>query len=115
MLVSTLDSTLRLMDRTNGKLLKAYNHPDYTNTNYRIRSTLGANDALVISGSEDGYIYAWDIVSGDIVGKVKHNSKQAIDTKGSRKVVSAVAYHRRSDEWASAGGDGSVVIWGVPG
>lgn len=115
MLVSTLDSTLRLLDRSNGKLLKAYTHPDYSNTNYRIRSTLGANDALVLSGSEDGHIYAWDIVSGELAGHVKHNSEQAIDAKGSRKVVSAVAYHRRSDEWVSAGGDGSVMIWGVPG
>ena len=113
MLVSSLDSTLRLMDRSNGKLLKSYSHPDYVNTSYRIRSTLASNDALALSGSENGWIHAWDIVSGNMVGSVRHNAEQAADVKSSRKVVSAVAYHRRADEWASAGGDGTMVIWGL--
>lgn len=101
------------MDRSNGKLLRAYTHPDYLNDSYRVRSTLGSNDALALSGSENGWIYAWDIVSGSLAGSVRHNAEQATDVKSSRKVVSAVAYHRRADEWASAGGDGSVVIWGL--
>lgn len=113
MLVSTLDSTLRLLDRSNGKLLKTYSHPDHAQTSYRIRSTLGSNDALVVAGSENGYINAWDIVSGELVGTVRHNAEQAADVRSSRKVVSTVAYHSRSDEWASAGGDGTVVIWGL--
>ena len=113
MLVSTLDSTLRLLGKATGKLLKSYSHPNHSQTSYRIRSALGANDALVVAGSETGYIHAWDIVSGELVGTVQHNVEQASDVRSSRKVVSTVAYHSRSDEWASAGGNGTVVIWGV--
>lgn len=106
MLVSTLDSTLRLFDKSNGKLLQSYTHPDYLNTTYRLRSTLGADDALAIAGSEDGYIYAWDILSGAFASRMQHNPEQATAAKGSRKIVSAVAHNRKSGEWASAGGDG---------
>lgn len=112
MLVSSLDSTLRLLDRSNGKLLKAYTHPNYLNTSYRIRSTFGANDAMAMTGSEDGFIYAWDVVSGELAGSVQHDPGQASDARSSRKAVSAVTYNIRSDEWASAGGDGTVVVWG---
>lgn len=113
MLVSSLDSTLRLLDRTNGKLLKAYSHPNYVNTAYRIRSTLGANDALAIAGSEDGSVYAWDVLTGELSGHVTHNTGQASDLRSSKKVVSTVTCNKRADEWASAGGDGTVVVWGI--
>ena len=107
MLVSTLDSTMRLMDSSNGKLLQTYKHPEYINTTYRIRSTLGANDSIAVAGSEDGWIYAWDVLSGELVTRVKHDAEQSSSsTRSSRKVVSALAYKKRAQEWASAGGDG---------
>ena len=95
MLVSTLDSTLRLMDRANGQLLQAYK--SHTNTEYRIRSCLGLNDSVVVSGSEDGYLYAWDLLEGKVIEKMKAHEG---------KVASAVAWNGKGKEWASAGGDG---------
>ena len=108
-LVSSLDSTLRLLDRSNGKLLQSYKHPDYTNTTYRIRSTLTAKDSVVLSGSEDGFIYSWDVVSGEMLQKVDHYAAQdPASTRNSKRVVSAVAQKKRDTEWASASGDGEL-------
>ena len=102
-LVSTLDSTIRLFDRANGQILQSYK--SHTNSEYRIRSCLGLNDAVVVSGSEDGYLYAWDLLEGKMIEKTKaHNSK----------VASAVAWNGKGKEWASAGGDGVVCVWGMP-
>jgi len=107
--VSSLDSTLRLLDRSNGKLLQSYKHTDYTNTTYRIRSTLTAKDSVVLSGSEGVYIYAWDVVSGEMLQRVDHYAAQdPASTRNSKRVVSAVAHKKRDTEWASASGDGEL-------
>lgn len=94
-LVSTLDSTIRLMDKGNGQLLQ--NYKGHKNKDYRIRSCLGMVDAAVISGSEDGKIYAWDLLEGNVIEELEgHNGK----------VASAVAWNGTRKEWASAGVDG---------
>ncbi|KAL9042000.1 MAG: hypothetical protein Q9214_003919, partial [Letrouitia sp. 1 TL-2023] len=89
-LVSSLDSTIRLMDKSNGQLLQSYK--GHTNKEFRIRSCLGLNDGVVISGSEDGRIYVWDMEGGQIVETLPaHNGK----------VASAIAYNSAKKEWAS--------------
>ena len=98
-LASTLDSTIRLMDKANGHLLQSFN--GHINTNYRIRSTLAFADSTVISGSEDGRIYAWDVLSGDVLERLEADA----DAHGG-KVASAVASSSAKREWASAGIDG---------
>ena len=95
MLVSTLDSTIRLMDKANGQMLQSYR--GHTNKDYRIRSCLGLADAVVISGSEDGQLYAWDLLEGKVIEKLKAHDG---------KVASAVACNGARKEWASAGVDG---------
>ena len=96
-LVSTLDSTIRLMDKGNGQMLQHYK--SHLNTEYRVRSTLGLGDAVVVSGSEDGSIYAWDLLEGKVVEK--------LERPHAGKVVSAVAFNNGTrKEWASAGVDG---------
>ncbi len=122
------------MERSNGKLLQSYTDPDYANTTYRIRSTLGARDSIALSGSEDGWIYAWDVLSGRRIQRVRHGEEQPQNTRSSKKVVSALSYKKKTNEWASAGGDGTwwsiirdmlkdadiarlegtIVIWGMP-
>ncbi|KAG0349732.1 WD repeat-containing protein 83 [Gamsiella multidivaricata] len=67
-LASSLDDTVRLMDRANGGMLNAYK--GHKNSQYKIRSCLSNSDAHVISGSEDGKIYIWDLM------EVKNNSKK---------------------------------------
>lgn len=101
--VSTLDSRIRLMDRGDGKMLRSFE--GHKNTDYRVRSCLGRGDGVVVSGSEDGYVYAWDVLSGEVVAKVRAHGG---------KVVNAVAWNGMRKEWASAGVDGTVSVWGMP-
>ncbi|KAL8890899.1 MAG: hypothetical protein Q9215_001976 [Flavoplaca cf. flavocitrina] len=94
-LVSTLDSVIRLMDKSNGRMLQSYK--GHTNTDYRIRSSLGLGDSIVVSGSEDGKIYIWDVLEGKMVETMIAHE---------RKVASAVSCCNSRKEWASAGTDG---------
>ncbi len=95
LLVSTLDGTIRLIDKGNGTLLQSYK--GHVNKDYRIRSCLGMNDAYVVSGSEDGQIYVWDLLDGKALHKLDAHTK---------KVASAVVVNDVRKEWLSAGVDG---------
>jgi mitogen-activated protein kinase organizer 1 len=120
MLVSSLDSTVRLIDRTNGECLKAYKDDAFVNKDLRVGSTLGLNDSVVVSGSEDGMIFAWDVMGGECLHKFKHSEMREVSgfgpnmqTKAKKDVVSAVAFCKTRREWCSGGGDGNVVVWGM--
>ena len=86
------------MDKANGQLLQ--NYRGHTNKNYRIRSCLGMADSVVISGSEDGKLYAWDLLGGKVIGSFEAHGG---------KVSSAVACNGVKKEWASAGVDGELL------
>jgi len=99
-LVSTLDSNIRLFDKANGGLLQTFK--GHKNTEYRIRSCLGAADKYVLSGSEDGRLVMWDLVSGEVVGEqAAHGGK----------VVTSVSYHPLKRQALTSGVDGMVVVW----
>ncbi len=83
------------MDKSNGQLLQHYS--GHTNKDLRIRSCMGMADSVVISGSEDGHLFAWDLLEAKVIEKL-----QAHDGK----VASAVACNGTKAEWASAGADG---------
>ena len=88
------------MDKGNGQLLQSYK--GHTNTEYRIRSTLGMADSMVISGSEDGKLYAWDVLEGKVIETMEAHEG---------KVASAVACNGVKKEWVSAGVDGELLHW----
>ena len=60
LLVSTLDNTLRLLDKETGECLMEYK--GHQNNEYRLIGAFSNTDAHVFSGSEDGYVYSWDLV-----------------------------------------------------
>ncbi|KAI9766283.1 MAG: hypothetical protein M1840_006697 [Geoglossum simile] len=105
LLLSTLDSTIRLLDKGNGAILQTYT--SHINSDYRIRSCLGLNDAYVVSGSEDGKIYVWDLLDGKVVSVLEGGAKAG-------KIVSAVVFHKAQKSFLSAGADGTVAVWGMP-
>ncbi|KAF2746047.1 WD40 repeat-like protein [Sporormia fimetaria CBS 119925] len=119
LLVSSLDSTVRLMDRSNGQLLKAYRHEGFVNKELRVKSVLGLNDSVVVSGSDDGKVFVWDLLRGDVLHCFRHAEMKEISAKaggavsGKKDVVGSVAFCERRKEWVSAGGDGNAVVWGM--
>ncbi|KZF20358.1 WD40 repeat-like protein [Xylona heveae TC161] len=109
LLVSTLDNTMRLMDKGSGNLLQSYT--GHINTEFRIRSCLSQIDnAWALSGTEDGWVYAWDVLEGKIVEKIQ------VQTEGKVKVVGATAWcpSGRRKEWVCGGGDGTATVYGLP-
>jgi mitogen-activated protein kinase organizer 1 len=99
-LVSTLDSTIRLFDKANGGVLQTFK--GHLNTEYRIRSCLGAADKYVVSGSEDGRLLSWDLVTGAVAAEAPcHDGR----------VVTSVTYHPTKRQALTSGVDGSVTIW----
>ena len=55
----------------------------------------------MISGSEDGRLYAWDLLETKVIEKLDAHSG---------KVASAVACNGAKKEWASAGVDGGCLF-----
>jgi mitogen-activated protein kinase organizer 1 len=122
LLISTLDGYIRMLDRMDGKLLKAFGGPGekevpqplaglstprqaYRNTELRIRSVFGRGDAVVLSGSEAAQglgigaaAFAWDVLSGQTIATVPMGPKV--------KAVSCVAWNEKGGCWASGCSDG---------
>lgn len=98
-LVSTLDSTVRLIDKENGHLLQSYT--GHVNKDFRIRSCLGMADSVVISGGEDGHLFAWNLLEGTMIAKLDAHDG---------KVASAVAFNKANMQWASAGVNGQITL-----
>lgn len=115
-LVSCLGSSVRFMDRGTGKCLQKFEDEGvFRNEEYRVRSTLVMGDAYALSGSEDGRVVVWDVLTGNVVHRLWHAKDGGRGEKveaGKKNVVSAVAWNQLKKHWASAGGDGSVVVWG---
>jgi mitogen-activated protein kinase organizer 1 len=70
-LVSVLDNRLLLFDKITGQLLNEYK--GHQNKCYSIESSMNIKCDEVISGSEDGYIYFWDLVEAKIKFRLKHD------------------------------------------
>ncbi|KAE8150194.1 WD40-repeat-containing domain protein [Aspergillus avenaceus] len=112
LLASTLDSRIRLLDRADGKLLKAFggeSGASYVNNELRIRSVFAKSDAVVLSGSEaekggEASVFAWDVLSGEVIARV--SAGQGV------RVVSCVAWNEKEGCWAGGCSDGSVKIYG---
>ena len=129
-LVGALDSSIRLMDRDGGGLLKTYKHDGWRNSEFRMRSTFGGNERWVLCGNEevtgdDGEVEVWDTLSGKVVERVRVSGsttgeKQRIGVDGKVKekknVVSCIAWKEngRGDQWCCGGTDGIVTVFGPP-
>ncbi|KAI9730013.1 MAG: hypothetical protein M1818_008282 [Claussenomyces sp. TS43310] len=136
LLVGTLDSTIRLMDRNSGGRLMTYK--GHENAEFRIRSCFGGKEGWVLSGSEvprstaaaaadaDGEVLIWDTMTGTIMKRVRVPGraddgarKKVIGADGKEKarrnVISCVAWKNdgRGDQWSCAGTDGLVTVFGT--
>jgi mitogen-activated protein kinase organizer 1 len=98
-LISLLDSSLHLVDLESGGSLISFK--GHVNTRYRLCSTFSRSEASVISGSEDGVIYIWDVLSGNVTARLAEH-KQA---------VNCVEWHPNKDAFLSASMDCTLRLW----
>jgi mitogen-activated protein kinase organizer 1 len=116
LLVSILDGRIRMLDRADGKLLKAFGGEEgfeqsttgaratYRNSELRIRSVFAKGDAVVLSGSESekgspqANVFAWDVLSGEVIA--------AVPAGDGVKVISCVAWNEKGGCWAGGCSDG---------
>ncbi|RDA86593.1 hypothetical protein CP532_5988 [Ophiocordyceps camponoti-leonardi (nom. inval.)] len=136
MLVGSLDSRLRLMDRDNGACLRTFSHPEWRNEGLRLQSLLGAKEKYALVGDDmsspsspaDGYgrIWAWDLLSGKLAAKLDvpwgppgyETRKKVIGKDGKEKtptnVISCMAW--TDDGWGDhfcvGGTSGVVTVFG---
>lgn len=77
-LSSSLDSNVKLWSYSSGKCLRVYN--GHLNQKYSITSgfVVAGSERYVISGSEDGYIYLWDLQTSEVVQKIKAHDGKSI-------------------------------------
>lgn len=99
-LVSTLDNTIRLLDKDSGELLNEFT--GHVNKDYKVDSCLSSSDAQVVSGSENGNIYFWDLVEAKIVHTLE---------KAHKLVVYSISYHPTANCLLSASSDSKVKVW----
>ncbi|CCE63465.1 hypothetical protein TPHA_0E03760 [Tetrapisispora phaffii CBS 4417] len=80
-----------------------------------IRSCFGYNNNLVASGSEDGKVYVWDRINGNIVGVLSgHVEHSEYGSKKIEKNCNVVSWNpTNKTQFASGGDDGYIKIWRV--
>ena len=72
-----------------------------------------------MSGNEDGTVIVWDVLTGARKHVLRHtqaaltDGKTEVSSSSKKDVVSAVAWNQLRKELATAGSDGTVVVWRV--
>ncbi|KAG2470426.1 WD repeat domain-containing protein 83 [Polypterus senegalus] len=99
MLSSSLDSTLRLIDKDTGELLGEYT--GHKNSKYKLDCCFSDKDTHVGSCSEDGKVYFWDLVEGSL----------ALAFSIGSGVVQSLSFHPRESKLLTAM-EGNVQLWG---
>lgn len=62
LLIASLDSNIRLLDLSTGKVLNTFSSPGYVSKEYRVRACFGAGEATIVGGDEEGRVWGWDLV-----------------------------------------------------
>jgi mitogen-activated protein kinase organizer 1 len=90
-LVSVLDNKLLLFDKQTGELLNEYK--GHRNKVYNLQNCMNQNCDVIMSGSEDGFVYAWNVLDSKVKFKLKH---------GNEKTVHSLSYHPEEKKLLSA-------------
>jgi len=105
LLISTLDDTIRLMEKDQSEDLCTYK--GHKNSRFKLGSTLNPGDEYVCSGSEDGTLFFWDIVSGDKIHSMPKAHEGAI-------FACKFSPNKQKTMLCTSGEDGKVHVW-TPG
>lgn len=99
LLLSCLDDTIRLIDRSDASQLQTYK--GHIMDDCIITSCFSYDDYFVLSGSSNGLIHCWDLIKG----------KQVSCFKGHNGPITKVKYHPMKSMFFTCGVDGIVNVW----
>uniref|UniRef100_A0A3Q1F5M6 WD repeat domain-containing protein 83 n=1 Tax=Acanthochromis polyacanthus TaxID=80966 RepID=A0A3Q1F5M6_9TELE len=97
-LSSSLDSTVRLLDKSTGEMLGEYT--GHKMKGYKLDCCLSSKDTHVLSCSEDGHVYCWDLVEGSLSLKLPVG----------KAVVQSLSFHP-SETCLLTAMEGRVQVW----
>lgn len=114
LLISSLDSTHRLLDMVDGSLLQSFQ--GHKQSSFRCHSTMSLDESLVLAGDENGSVHAWDTVSGRSQWQERPDYSQSVRYRRAPRTPVTVLWTERSPEtsaaqFASASSCGSVHLW----
>ena len=114
--VSCLDGTIRLVEVSSGELLNTY-HSYHTAGQYGLQCCVSADDATILTGSEDGMTVLYDLVQANcvqclVMGTAPIPVNTSKNEQTSNKPTCAIAAHPlQSHVCVTANYDGSTVVW----
>ena len=83
-------------------MLSLFRFKGHKNSDYKVDSCFTHTDTHIVSGSEDGKIYFWDLIEAKMVHVIDNAHKS---------VGYSVAYHPKEACLLTASADGAVKIW----
>jgi mitogen-activated protein kinase organizer 1 len=102
--VQCLDGTIRLLEVESGELLNTYAGA-HTAGNYGLEVAIVANDATIVTGSEDGKCVFYDLVRATQVQTLYASSSKSSPT------CSIAAHPKLSSVVITTNYDGSAIVW----
>lgn len=64
-LATCIGGKIQLLELSSGRIVQSY--VGHVNTSYKLESVISSDQKHVISGSEDGQLYVWNIITGKVV------------------------------------------------
>lgn len=98
-LCSSLDNTIRLLDKSSGSLLNEYK--GHVHKKYKINSCYFLNDSFIVSGSENGSLYFWDFIDGKVLKQLEVSDSP----------VTSITVHPSEPIIVCSSIDGSIRFW----
>jgi mitogen-activated protein kinase organizer 1 len=98
-LTNCLNNKIVLLDKESGEVLQEFK--GHQNSKFKINSCLMNNDEVVLSGSEDGFVYSWSLTEGKVLDKYSHVQ---------HRVVHSIATHPSKAEFLAAA-EGTLYLW----
>ena len=98
-LVACLSQSLHLSEIATGTVLKSYT--GHVNRDYKIECGVTFDDQHVVSGSEDGSLFIWNLLNG----------QQKRSMKAHYKCLSSLSCHPSKDIVVTASADGTAKSW----
>ena len=90
---------MRLLDKASGQVLCEYR--GHSNGGFKLEASLSNDDSRVLCGSEDGTLFAWDLLEGKPLGKLGCHSAALV----------GLDLHPKSAAILTASHDGTAKMW----